>query len=99
MKRKKVKLTKLVIDKLGNKFIPISQCGIPPTFCIIDGVPITRFGREKSVYISLDIAMKWYEKELGAAKKYRYSKEEVDVIRNNMEFIRDLNKGEKIKNE
>ena len=60
----------LAIDRDGTRiFIKAASSGIHPTVFLIDGLPVTCFGRETTPYIGVAEALAWHRKELADTGK------------------------------
>ena len=60
-------------DKDSKKLYVVLKCVMTPLVALIDGLPVTFFGKGKTAYIEVDAAIGWCEKEMAyhSAEKYR----------------------------
>lgn len=61
--------TSIILNQ-GKKYIPISDCGIDPLVIIMDGILVHTFDDgDKRVFLLLDDAIAWHEKEIAETKR------------------------------
>lgn len=77
-------INKITIDKEGNRYIKVSQLGIPNFLLLTANFTYVRFEGEKTEYISLSEAIK-------VVKSFRddYSKDtnEFKILNSNIQFL------------
>lgn len=88
VKKNEVEVKGLAFNREGKVFIKTAQCGIPFWILIVDGVRQSTFNDEKTMYISLDDLIKWYERE--TSRNSTSQGVEVDTIRGNLAFLHNL---------
>lgn len=90
MSRKKIDLEKgkaFAVSADGESlFVKSRKSGIPSLIAICDGLPLVKFGNEKTAYHRVTDVIDWYKKEL---KHYRNrgDSEEKDRLENNLGVI------------
>lgn len=60
----KTKKSPFAISRDNRIFVSVEACGIGFAMLLHDGVCLSRFGKSKETFITLDDCIAWYEKEL-----------------------------------
>lgn len=68
--------TPFAVSKDGGLFVELKASGIDPLCALIDGMPLTFFGKEKKSYITIDQAIDWQTNE----QKYTPTKQREKII-------------------
>lgn len=56
----------------GIHYIKMQYSGISTLICYVDGFTMHYFDKDKNIYLKLDDAIAWHEKEFTITKKERY---------------------------
>ena len=51
----------------GKLYIKTKYAGMSPLVPYIDGLPLMRFGKSKTSYMEIDVAIEWHEREIKAS--------------------------------
>lgn len=84
MKTKKPDLASHNHNGIETLYISVKSCGINYLCLLIDGIPLSRFGKGKKMYLTVEQAIQWYETEL----KMTTRKSEVELYQNNIAALR-----------
>lgn len=72
------KKTFFATDKDGNLFVELKAV-MNPMCALIDGIPLVGFGKSKKLYIAIDTAIEWCQKEMQHHSREKYQKM-IDVM-------------------
>jgi len=83
--KNQIVINKVIVDKNGNRYLPVEKSGIPALYGLMDEVVKTRFEGEKQIYIEIKEILKWFKNEL----KYHRGKNK-EVMKHNIKFMKGL---------
>ena len=65
------KKSPLASDADGNVYVAVDHV-MSPMVALIDGLPLTYFGRERRPYLKADVAIEWCRKEMDHHSRERF---------------------------